>query len=629
MRSIEEWCLNIAYRRWLTDNKVDNQHCWHCLHQIPSSLWVVSASCARCWLLTLPASNPIQLVSCECLLCLISIADIACIKSHPAGELWVPPVLDFDCWHCLHQIPPSGWAMSASCALFWLLTLPASNPIQTVSRECLLCLMLIADIACIKSHPESESWAPPVLDFDCWHCLHQIPSSWWVVSASCAWFQLLTLPASNPIQFVSCEHLLCLISIADIACIKSHPVGELWAPPVLDFNCWHCLHQIPSRGWVVSASCAWFQLLTLPASNTTQWVSHECLLCSILIADIACIKSHPGSESWAPPVLDLDCWHCLHQIPSSLWVMSASCALFRLLTLPASNHLQFVSHERLLCSISIADIACIKSSREWVVSASCAWFRLLTLPASNPIQRVSRERLLCSMLIADIACIKSHPGSESWAPPVLYFDCWHCLHQIPSSWWVVSASCAWFQLLTLPASNTTQFVSHERLLCSILIADIACIKSHPVCESWAPLVLYFDCWHCLHQIPSREWVVSTSCALFWLLTLPASNPIQAVSCEHLLCSILIADIACIKSYPGSELWAPPVLDFDCSHCLHQIPSREWVVCTFCAQCSKLTYCSKYYLVCKYFSPLFSFYSFNRPAFHRHMMLKTLFMLNSM
>ena len=40
---------------------------------------------------------------------------------------------------------------------------------------------------------------------------------------------------------------LCSISIADIACIKSHPVGESWAPPVLDFDCWHCLHQIPSR----------------------------------------------------------------------------------------------------------------------------------------------------------------------------------------------------------------------------------------------------------------------------------------------------------------------------------------------------------------------------------------------
>jgi len=163
---------------------------------------------------------------------------------------------------------------------------------------------------------------------------------------------------------------------------------------------------------------------------------------------------------------------------------------------------------------------------------------------------------------------------------VLYIDCWHCLHQIPSREWVVSASCARFRLLTLPASNPIQGVSREHLLCSISIADIACIKSHPDSESRAPPVLDFDCWHCLHQIPSSWWVVSASC-----------------------------------------------VDFDCWHCLHQIPSRKWVVCTFCAQ--SLTYCSIYYLVCKYFSPSFSSYSFNRPAFHRHIMLKTLFALNSM
>jgi len=227
-------------------------------------------------------------------------------------------------------------------------------------------------------------------------------------------------------------------------------------------------------------------------------------------------------------------------------VISKSSICFRSLTLPAWNPIQLVSRVGLLCSISN--------------------FRSLTLPAWNPIQRVSLVRL-CSISITDIACMKFHPGSESCAPPLLDFNHWHCLPEIPSSSWVVCASSARFRSLTLPAWNPIQGVSHVRLLCSISTTDIACLKSHPVRESCAPPLLDFDHWHCLHEIPSRKWVMCTS-TRFRSLTLPAWNPIQRVSCVGLLCSISITDIACMKSHPGSESCAPPLLDFDHWHCLH-------------------------------------------------------------
>jgi len=274
-------------------------------------------------------------------------------------------LLDFDCWHCLHEIPSSLWVVcTVHTAWFWLLTLPAWNPIQGVSCVHLFCLILIADIACMKSHPECELCAPAVLDFDCWHCLHETPSRVWVVCTCPAWFWLLTLPAWNPIQGVSCVHLFCLTLIADIACMKSHLGSELCAPALLDFDCWHCLHEIPSRVWVVCTCPAWFWLLTLPAWNPIQRVSCVHLLCLILIADIACMKSHPESELCAPALLDFDCWHCLYEIPFREWVVF------------------------LLGLILIVNIVCIKSHSACKLCVSAS-FCLLTLPVWNSIQRVS------------------------------------------------------------------------------------------------------------------------------------------------------------------------------------------------------------------------------------------------
>ena len=251
----------------------------------------------------------------------------------------------------------------------------------------------MTDISCMKCHPGSELCAPPLLDFDHWHCLHKIPSRKWVVCTSSAWFWSLTLPAWNPIQAVSCVRLLCSILITDIACMKSHPVCESCTPPLLDSDHWHCLHEIPSRKWV---------------------------LC-------------------APLLLDSDHRHCLHGIPSREWVVCAHSARFRSLTLPAWYPIQSVSHVRLLCSISITDIACMKfPSRQWVVCTSSARFKSLTLPAWNTIQPVSHVRLLCSILITDTACMKSHPGSESCAPPLLGLNHWHCLYEIPFRMWVCS-----------------------------------------------------------------------------------------------------------------------------------------------------------------------------------------------
>jgi len=163
------------------------------------------------------------------LLCLISIADNSYMKSHSGSELCASSLLNFHCWQCLHEIPSSMWVVCSSSAWFWLLTMPAWNPIQRVSCVCLLCSISIADNACMKSHPACESCAPPLLNFYCWQCLHEILSREWVVCASSAWFLLLTMPAWNPIQAVSCVHLLCLISITDNVCMKSHSACELCA----------------------------------------------------------------------------------------------------------------------------------------------------------------------------------------------------------------------------------------------------------------------------------------------------------------------------------------------------------------------------------------------------------------
>jgi len=399
--------------------------------------------------------------------------------------------------------------------------------IQFVSCVYFLCLILIADIACMKSRPGCELRAPSLIYFDCWHCLHEIPSSLWVVCPSSAWFWLLTLPAWNSIQTVS------------------------WcAPSLLDFD---CLHEIPSRVWVVCTFSDWFWLLTLPTWNPIQGVSCVHLLWLILIANIACMKSHPDGELCAPSLLVFDCWHCLHEITSRWWVVCFFSAFFWLLTLPAWNPIQNVSW----CAPSSLDFDCLHeiSFRLWVMCFFFAWFWLLTLPACNPIQYVS----WCAPSLLDfyclheipsrmwvgvhllrlilIACMKSHLGCELCASFLLNFDCWHCLHAIPSSMWV-----------------------GVHLLCLIFIA---CMKFHPDCELCAPCLLDFDCWHCLYEIPFSLWVVCISSALFWLLTLLASNPIQPVSCVHLVCLILIADIVCMKSHPGCELCALPLLDFDC------------------------------------------------------------------
>ena len=276
------------------------------------------------------------------LLCSISISDIACMKTHPEREWCVPPLLDFDHWHCLHENPSRTWVACASSAWFWSLTLAVWNPIQRVSGMRLLCFISMADIACMKSHPASEWCAPPLLDFDCWHCLHEIPSRTWVACASSARCRSLTLPAWNPIQLVSGLLLLCSISIADIACMKSHPDRKWCVHLLLDFNHWHCLHEIPSRLSVVSASSAWFQLLTLPAWNPMQRVS-DMSLCSISITDIAHTKSHPGSEWCAPPLLDFDLWHII------LFILQFVATLLSSLLLTPLTYLRFTGRWGLQC----------------------------------------------------------------------------------------------------------------------------------------------------------------------------------------------------------------------------------------------------------------------------------------
>jgi len=223
---------------------------------MPSWNPVQGVSCVPLCLISI-ADNAIQGVSYVHLLCSILIADNTCMKFHPGCELCAPPLLDFHCWQC---------------------------------------------------HPGSELCAPPLLNFHCWQCLHEIPSSSWVMCAFSAWFPSLTMSAWNPIQLVSRVCPLCLISIADNACMKSHPVCELCVPPLLDFHCWQCLYEISSSMWVMCTSSAWFPLLTMSLWNPIQNVSCVCLLCLISIADNACMKSHPECELWVPPLLDFHYW---------------------------------------------------------------------------------------------------------------------------------------------------------------------------------------------------------------------------------------------------------------------------------------------------------------------------------
>jgi len=423
----------IPSRLWVVCTLLDFG-CWCCLYGISSRLWVVCISSAWFWLLTLPAWNPIQGVSCVHLLCLILIADVACMKSHPGCELCVPPLFDFDCWCCLHGISSRVWVVYTSSAWFWLLMLSPWNPIQGVS--------------CVQ---------PPLLDFDCWYCFHGISSREWVVC-----------------------NLLCLILIADVACIKSHPGCELCAPLLLDFDCWCCLHGIPSREWVVYTSSAWFWLLTLPAWNLIQIVSCVHLLCLILIADVACMESHSVGELCTPLLLDFDCWHCLLEISSRLWVVCTSSAWFWLLTWPVWNP-QRVNCVHLLCLILIADIAAWNPFSLCVVCTSFAWFWLLTLPIWNPIQLVSCVYIPCLILIADIACMKSHPGCELCAFPLLNYHCWHHLHSgsklcdsFPWLWSLTYCFIYWLVCsysIPLPALHSLNACSTFE---NVLLSDVTC-----------------------------------------------------------------------------------------------------------------------------------------------------------
>jgi len=287
----------------------------------------------------------------------------------------------------------------------------------------------------------------------------------------------------------------------------------------------------------------------------------------------------------------------------------------------------------------------------WVLCSSSAWFPLLTLPAWISIQDVSPMQLLCLISIADIVCMNFHPGCEFCAVSLLGFHCWHCLHKMPSSWWVLYSFFTWFSLVISPSWNPIQSVSPVQLLCLISNGNIACIKCHPESEScatplldfhcWHCLIIFYagcesctvslldlQCWHCLHEIPCRLWVLCSSFAWFPLLILFAWNPMQAVSPVQLVFLISIANIAYIKSHPESESCAA-LLDFHCQHCLHEISSRLWVVCSFSAWFWFLTYYLMYCLVCNYSNMLSSLHSINTPAFYRHIKFAILFKLNSM
>jgi len=284
---------------------------------------------------------------------LIFSTEVACIISYPESELlcssfsWISlltlPVcescaaaqLDFHCWHSLHELSSRMWVMCSCSAWFPLLTFPAWTSIQDVSHVQLLSLISIADISCMNSHPGCESCAAAQLGFHCWHFLHELSSSKLVMCSCSAWFPLLTFLAWTPIQQVSHVQLLCLISIADIPCMNSHLACESCAAALLDFHCWYSLHELPSSLWVMCSCSAWFPLLTFPAWTPIQCVSHVQLLCLISIADIPCMNSHLVCESCAAALLDFHCWHSLHELPSSEWVMCSCSAWFSLLTFTA------------------------------------------------------------------------------------------------------------------------------------------------------------------------------------------------------------------------------------------------------------------------------------------------------
>ena len=330
----------------------------------------------------------------------------------------------------------------------------------------------------------------------------------------------MTLCAWTSIQpVVSGVQLLCLIYIADIVCMNSNPVCE----------------------------------------------SHVQLFCVISIADIACMNSYAESEPYAALLLDFYCSYCLHELLSRKWVMSSFSAWCPLLTLPAH-------------------IACMGfySACEWLCSSS-AWCLLLTLPAWGPIQPVS-------------GC----------AAPLFDLYCSHCLHGVPSRKWVA-----------------------VQLLCLISIAHIACMGSHPACE----LLCSFSVWCPLLILPAWTPTQNVSCcaAPAWisLLTLLAWTPIQLVSHVQLL------------------------LDFYYWHCLHELPSSQWVfvkllclisitdiTCTQSHLDSELSTSTQvvlclifiayvYCLVCSYFNVLSSPYSISTYTFYRHLTFTMSLLLNSM
>jgi len=194
---------------------------------------------------------------------LISITNIACMKSVPGSKSYVASLLNFYIWHCLHENSSSQWVKCCFYAWFPVLTLPAWNPIQRVSHIQLYCLLFTANTVYMKFHPACESCAALLLDFYCWIFLHKILSREWVMGIF-AWLLFLTMLAYNLMQEVSHMQLLCLISMPNNACIKSHLGCESYTASLLFFHCWHCLHKIPSSLWVMCSSFAWFLLLTMP-----------------------------------------------------------------------------------------------------------------------------------------------------------------------------------------------------------------------------------------------------------------------------------------------------------------------------------------------------------------------------
>ena len=256
------------------------------------------------------------------LLCLISIADIAWMKFYSESELYAAPLLYFycyivcmesytesglctapffDCWHCLDEILSREWAMCSSFALFLLLILPAWNPIQKVSCIQLLYFISIADIACIKSYQGSKLCVDSLLHFHCWHCVHKISSSLWVICSSLAWFLWLTLPIWTVIQEVSYVQLLCLIFVVDIVCINFQEVSCMQL---------FCLIAIADIVWMKpyaeSESCVGLLLLS--------------------ITYIGCINFCPVGKSCIVPLLDFQCWHFLGEMSSRVWVIYSSSA---------------------------------------------------------------------------------------------------------------------------------------------------------------------------------------------------------------------------------------------------------------------------------------------------------------